>query len=214
MIQKYNYKGDINTGFYLTLTDSYAVKARDFEVEGLPDNTVETRIAGTTLVGLFTAGNSNCLLVPDSIKDIERKKLDESDIDYEVIDSVESALGNVILANDKGAVISPELEDEKEKISEALEVPVDTVEIAGVPNPGVCGIANSRGAVLHRDATEEDAELVKKVLDVENIDIGTINTGSPFVGSGAVANDSLILVGHDTTGPEIGRIDRVMEKHE
>ncbi|MBC5792614.1 MAG: translation initiation factor IF-6 [Nanohaloarchaea archaeon] len=214
MIQKYNYKGDINTGFYLTLTNEYAVKAREFEEEDLPEKQVETRIAGTNLVGLFTAGNSNCLLVPESIKEYEEEKLEEADINYEVIDSVESALGNVVLANDKGAVISPELEHEKTKISEALDVPVITRKVAGIPNPGVCGIANSRGAVLHRDASEEDAEKIKEILQVEDIDIGTINTGSPFVGSGAVGNDSLILIGHDTTGPEIGRIDRVMEDHE
>jgi len=214
MIEKYNYRGDVNTGFYATITDEYAVTAQKFEHEQLPENTVKTRIAGTNLVGLFTAGNSNCLLVPDSIKGIEKDKLEESDINFKVVESTESALGNVILATDKGALISPELEDQKEELSQALEVPVDTIEIAGIPNPGVCGVANKRGAVIHRDATEAEAEKVQEILDVEYIDIGTVNMGSPYVGSGAIASDSLILVGYDTTGPEIGRLDRVLVEKE
>ena len=116
----------------------------------------------------------------------------------------------MILANDSGAVISENLEDSKEEIEEALEVPVEVGSIAGVKTVGTAAVANSYGAVIHRDASEEDAEHIKEVLDLEDIDIGTVNMGSPFVGSGSVATDNAILVGEDTSGPEIGRIDRTM----
>jgi len=38
-------------------------------------------------------------------------------------------------------------------------------------------------------------------------DIRTINYGGPLVGSGLVANENGYVVGNDTTGPELGRID-------
>lgn len=214
-IEKYNYQGDTNIGFYATASNSHILVPRKFEHKDyFPEKIVETKIAGTNLVGLFTAGNSNCLLLPESVKDREVKKIEEAGINYHILDSIENALGNIILANDKGAIISPELEDQKEEIEEALEVEVETGEIASIENPGVCGSANSHGAVIHRDASEEEAEHVKKVLQLDDINIGTVNMGSPYIGSGVVSTDEFILTGYDTTGPEIGRLDRVMVRKE
>jgi len=38
-------------------------------------------------------------------------------------------------------------------------------------------------------------------------DIGTINYGAALVGSGLLANAAGYVVGQDTTGPELGRIE-------
>lgn len=210
-IQRYNYEGNINIGFYVTTSQEQSIVPPEFKrTEELGTDYCETFIARTRLVGLFTAGNSNCILVPDTITDRERSKLEESNIDFQVIDTKETALGNQILANDSGALISERLEDRKEEISDALGVPVEVGEIAGIGNVGSTAVTNSYGAVIHRDASESEAEKLKEVLDLEDVDIGTVNTGSPFVGSGAAANDNVILVGEDTSGPEIGRIDRTI----
>ena len=210
-IQRYNYEGNINTGFYITTSQEQSIVPPDFgKTDELDTAYCETFIARTRLVGLFTAGNSNCILVPDTITDREKRKLEESDVKFRLIDTKETALGNQILANDNGALISERLEDRKKEISEALEVPVEVGEIAGIGNVGSTAVTNSYGAVIHRDASEEEAEKLKTVLKLEDVDIGTVNTGSPFVGSGAAAGGKLILVGEDTSGPEIGRIDRTM----
>lgn len=208
-IEKYNYRGDINIGLYATLTSSYAVLPREFDAEIDVEKAV-TRISGTRLVGLFTAGNSNCLLVPQASKERELEKLEEAGINYHVLESRENALGNLVLANDEGAVISEKLSGKKEEIEEALEVPVEVANVAGITNPGACGFANSNGVLLHRDAEEEDAENIKQALKVDKADISTVNTGSPYVGTGIVGNDSTVIIGSDTTGPELGRIDRVL----
>lgn len=210
-IEKYNYRGDINIGLYAIATNEYLVVPREFtRKDFFPQDAVETRIAGTRLIGLFTAGNSNCLLLPDSVKDREKKKLEDAGIPVQVIENNENALGNLILANDKGAVISEKLEDQKDVIEEALDVPVEIGGIAGIANPGSCGVANKNGVLIHRDASEEEAEHVRDALKVEKVDIGTVNMGSPYIGSGIVSNDEYFLVGEDTTGPEIGRIDMVL----
>jgi translation initiation factor 6 len=214
-IERYNYQGNSNIGFYATVSNQQSIFPPKFDKKEIFDTEyVETYIARTRLVGLFTAGNSNCLLVPNNITDRERDKLEESNVEFREIETRDTALGNLILANDSGAVISENLEDKKDEIEDALEVPVKVGKIAGTSTVGTAGIANSHGAVIHRDASEEDAELVKDQLDLEDIDIGTVNLGSPFMGSGALSNDSAILVSEDTSGPEVGRIDRTMVDHD
>ncbi|MFB6175496.1 MAG: translation initiation factor IF-6 [Candidatus Nanohalobium sp.] len=212
-IQRYDYLGNNNIGFYATVTNGQAIYPPEFKEDRkkmFDIKSCETFINRTRLVGLFTAGNSNCILIPPGATDREKDKLEESGIDFQVIRTKDNALGNLILANDKGAVISEKIEDKKKEIEEALEVPVTVARIAGIKNVGVCGEANSSGVLLHREADEEDAEKVKEALDVENVDIGTVEMGSPYIGSGLIATDEAVLTGESTTGPEIGRIDRTL----
>ena len=211
MIEKYDFKGSENLGFHAVVTNEYILVPQDFNrrelFEGL--EVMETKVAKTDLVGLFSAGNSNGIIVPREVSDLEKTRFEDSGVDFKVLKSRSNALGNLILCNDKGALISPKLEDFKEEISEALNVDVTVGKISGL-NPGVSAVANSKGAVIHRDASEEDAEMVMEALDLEEIDIGTVNMGSPFVGSGAAGNDEDLLAGENTTGPEIGRFDRTL----
>jgi translation initiation factor 6 len=211
VIEKYDFKGSENLGFHAVVTNEYILAPQDFNrrdlFEGL--EVIETKVAKTDLVGLFSAGNSNGIIVPREISDLEKSRIEDSEVDFKVIESRSNALGNLILCNDKGALISPKLEDFSEEISEALDVDVTVGKISGL-NPGVSAVANSKGAVIHRDASEEDAEMVMEALDLEDIDIGTVNMGSPFVGSGATGNDEDLLTGENTTGPEIGRFDRTL----
>lgn len=214
-IQRYNYEGNTNIGFHVTTSNTQSIVPPNFQKkEELNTETCETFIARTRLVGLFTAGNSNCILIPDNITDREKENLENSEIDFHVLQTRETALGNQIIAGEKGAVISERLEDKIDEIEEVLEVPVETGKIAGIGNVGATGAANSHGAVIHREASEEEAKQIKQVLNLQDVDIGTVNTGSPFVGSGAAANNSIILVGEDTSGPEIGRIDRTIVQEE
>lgn len=211
MIERYNYRGDPNTGFYAAVTSEVAIVPPEFKRKDFFDvECVETFISRTRLVGIFATGNSNCILVPRSTNDREKNKLEDKDIDFHVLETRENALGNLVLANDNGAVVSSRLEDHVDDISRALEVPVEVAEIAGIPTPGVCATANNCGVLLHRDATEEEAEKIKEVLEVEEVDIGTVNMGSPYIGSGIAGTEKNMLIGEDTTGPEVGRIDRTL----
>ncbi|MFB6158407.1 MAG: translation initiation factor IF-6 [Candidatus Nanohalobium sp.] len=211
-IEKYNYEGNENLGFHATVAEEQAVFPPEFKRKDSfsSQNNAETYINRTRLVGLFTAGNSNCILIPEETTERERRKLEESGVEFKVIKTQDNALGNLILCNESGAYISRKIEDRKEEIENALEVEAVVGDIAGIKNPGVCGLANSQGAVLHREASEEEAEKVKEALGLENVDVGTVNLGSPYTGSGGVATDELVMVGENTSGPEVGRIDRTM----
>ena len=213
-IQRYDYLGNSSIGFYATVTSTQAVYPPEFKEEKKEvfdvENTVETFINRTRLVGLFTAGNSNCILIPEGATPRERKKLEEAGIDFQVIKTNDNALGNLILANDHGAVISEKIEEHREEIAEALDVEVTVSRIAGIKNVGVCAEANSNGVLLHRETGEDDAEKVMEALGVNDADIGTVDMGSPYIGSGLIATDTGILTSENTTGPEVGRIDRTL----
>ena len=43
------------------------------------------------------------------------------------------------------------------------------------------------------------------------MDVGTVNLGSPLVGSGLLANSYGYLAGDETTGPELGRIEDALD---
>ena len=126
-----------------------------------------------------------------------------------VIETESNAFGNLVLCNDKGAIISQKLEEAKDIISKALQVPVEILEFAESDLPGSCGLANNSGVVVHPMITESDAEKIAQVLQVE-IDVSTINLGNPFIGGGAIVNDFGALFGRESTGPEIQRIMEVL----
>ncbi|MFP4038713.1 MAG: hypothetical protein ACLFTA_02940 [Candidatus Nanohaloarchaea archaeon] len=210
MIEKYSFRGSENTGFYTVATNSYVIVPPGYEEAGFfGQEVVESKVGKTSLVGLFAAGNSNGVLLPRELSGIERENFEASDVEFHVVDSSFNAFGNLVLCNDSGALISEKLSDHREEIEDALGVKTRVGMIQGL-NPGVSAVANSNGAVIHRDASEEDALKVKEVLGLEDVDIGTVNMGSPFIGSGAAANDKHLLTGENTTGPEIGRFDRTM----
>ncbi|MDY6771020.1 MAG: translation initiation factor IF-6 [Candidatus Nanohaloarchaea archaeon] len=206
-----DYSGDPNLGFHGVATDEYAVLAPDFkrkEVLGL-DNVHETYIANTDLAGLFCAGNSSGLLVPDTISEYERSNLDDAGIESLVVEANHTALGNLVLANDAGAYLSPHLQQHEEAIAEFLDVETRVGTVAGLSIVGSAGVATNSGVLLHREADEEELSVIEELLDVEG-DIGTVNFGSPYVGSGIVANATAALVGNETKGPETGRIEKAL----
>ena len=117
-----------------------------------------------------------------------------------------NALGNLILCNNQGAVLSKLIPKRyKEKIERTLEVEVDYLTIANLNIVGACGIANDEGCLLHREVNSEELEKIEKILKVE-CNLGTVNFGSPFVKSGLVISKSNALIGNLTTAPEISRI--------
>jgi Translation initiation factor 6 (eIF-6) len=159
---------------------------------------------------MFVASGPGGFLLPDVVRERELESLRDAGVDFSVMESRDTALGNLVLSNSSGAYASPALSDRQEEIEQALGVPVEFGTVGGVPSPGACGVTNERGAVLHRGASESEAEDVKEVLELEQVDIGTINTGSPFVGGGAVVQGGEVVTGENTSGPEIGRLDRTL----
>ncbi len=206
-----------NIGLYAFATDSYCLigedipqQAEDKIAKTLKVPTHRISIAGTSLVGVFCTGNSNKLLVPYIIQPHEIKLLEKLGIEFAIIKSRITAIGNNITANDKGALISTEFSDEvKDLISDELSVPVKKAKISEMNNIGSCLVANNKGGLVHRDVKGFELELLEDTLKVEVLD-GTINLGNPYVKSGIIANSKGLIVGSHSGGPEITNADMAL----
>lgn len=209
------FNGDPNVGLYGFASDNYCLLGSDLNKKIL--NRIETTlktdikittIAGTQLIGLFAVGNKSGIVLPKIVEDYEIKKLKMFDINLEIINSKETVLGNLILCNDKGCLISEKLKKFSKKISDALNCEVETGKIAKMDIVGSVAAANNIGCLCHREAEEEEMKKIEELLKVK-VDVGTAGYGSPFIKSCVIVNSNGILFSELSTGPEIGRIEEV-----
>lgn len=211
-IAKVDFQGDPNIGLFGLATDKYVIipsKIKDSEILG--KNIVNGQVAQTNLNGIFLAGNSNGVLVPNIINSLELKRIKEKlkDVEIKVLETKYTALGNLILCNDKGCIASGLLKDKFEEIESVLDVDVKEGKILNTEIVGSLCVSTNKGFLLTMHASKEEFDFIKKVLKVDG-DIGSVNFGSIFVKSGIIANSRGVLVGNQTTGPEIGRIDEAL----
>ncbi len=172
---------------------------------------ISTTVGSSGTVGSLVAANSNGILVTSRIRDRERKQIqDVADLPVIALPGRINAAGNVVLANDTGAYVHPDLPREGvQAVKDALDVPVQRGTIAGVDTVGTAAVATNQGVLCHPKSTDETLDELEDLLDVP-ADIGTINYGGSLVGSGLVANEHGYVVGERTTGPELGRIDSAL----
>jgi translation initiation factor 6 len=172
---------------------------------------VSTTVGGSGTVGALAVGNENGLLVSSRVTDRERERIAEATgLPVVELPGRINAAGNVVLANDTGAFVHPDLSREAVRaVRDALDVPVQRGQLAGVHTVGTAALATNRGVLCHPKTSDETLDELEALLDVP-ADIGTINYGGPLVGSGLLANDAGYVVGESTTGPELGRIDAAL----
>lgn len=170
---------------------------------------VYASVANTRLIGSLSVMNNKGILLPKTAFQNEYDLLRETtDLEIGVLDSRFTALGNVICANDKGAIVSPWLSGHDcQMISDVLGVETIQKKIAGFNQTGAVMVANNTGAAIHPEADEEDMEVFASLLGVK-IEQSSINNGVPYVASGILANDNAVVVGTLTTGPEIMMLTR------
>jgi len=164
---------------------------------------VATTVGGSGTVGSLAVANDAGIVVSDQATDEELARIDDA-IDGEVapIPGTLNAAGNVVLANDTGAIVHPELSAAAvDVIEETLAVPVERGQLADVQTVGTAAVATSEGVICHPQSTEEQLVAVEERLDVY-ADLGTVNYGAPLVGSGLLANDTDYVAGEETTGPD------------
>ncbi|MFC7224471.1 MULTISPECIES: translation initiation factor IF-6 [Halalkalicoccus] len=207
--------GSSSIGVFARATDDCVLVRRDVEDDlrdalaaELEVPAIPTTIGGSSTVGALCVGNENGLLVSNRITDAERETIAATtDLPITELPGRINAAGNVVLANDDGAYAHPDLPREAIRaVKDGLGVPVERGELAGLRTVGTAAVATDEGVLCHPKTTDGELDLLEELLDVY-ADIGTINYGGPLVGSGLVANDAGYVVGQDTTGPELGRIE-------
>lgn len=215
-IARIKFDGDVNLGLHSVTTEDFCiVNSRlsggcyDRIKEVLGVRVVKTLMANSGLVGIFSEGNSNGVVVPKNAEKPEKETLEKGDVNYGTVDSKQTALGNLILVNDEACMISERLDSAREKLEEVFDVPVETGTIAGLDLVGTTATVTNRGMLCHRDATDEELEKLESLFGLE-CGRGTVNFGSPFVGAMLSVNSEGVLAGERTTGPEMGRIEEAL----
>jgi translation initiation factor 6 len=173
---------------------------------------IHTSIGGSILVGALACANSNGILLPNLIREEELaaiRRCFEGNIT--VMDTKKTAYGNLVLANDHGAIVDPRFKSpETQKISETLGVEVARGEIAGLPYVGSLAGATNKGVLAHPLLKDSERKLIEDLLKAP-VDVGTINCGVPYVGTGLICNRYAAIAGLLTTGPEIFIIGNALD---
>jgi translation initiation factor 6 len=207
------YKRNPNVGVFAAANDRIAVVPRAcpgvFEEDTKKTFGVEvvrTNISGTSLVGVFVAMNNKGILLPKNAYGEEIKAFEDRGINVGVCQDKYTALGNLILVNSYGAAVSKGFGKRGLKLMEdTFECEVEVVDLRDYKTLGSIGLVTDKGGVIHPMVTDEEVEELKGILGVD-IDAGTVNRGVGFLRTGAIANSRGVMVGGDTTGPEITRI--------
>ncbi|PCR91765.1 translation initiation factor IF-6 [Natrinema ejinorense] len=214
-MQRLAFAGSAYVGVFARATDSCVLVRHDVDDDVAADltdelevPTIRTTVGGSSTVGALATGNENGLLVSSRALEYERETLEETvDLPVAELPGSINAAGNVVLANDYGAYVHPDLPREAVQIvKDTLEVPVQRGDLAGVRTVGTAAVATNTGVLCHPKATDEELDALEDALDVR-ADVGTVNYGAPLVGSGLIANEAGYVVGEETTGPELGRIE-------
>ena len=172
---------------------------------------IHVSIAGTRLIGPMTVMNNNGILLPSTVSDEEIQILKQTGLNVERLNSKFTAIGNLISANDKGAIVSNLFGEEVDQdIEDTLGVPIQKMSIAGFVQVGSMVVATNAGAIIHPNANDAEINRISEILQIE-VEPATVNGGSPFLSSGLIANFSSVIVGSLTTGPELIMISRALK---
>jgi len=173
---------------------------------------VHTSIGGSVLAGALACANSNGILLSSFVREEEIAAIKSCFTgNITIMETKKTAYGNLVLANDNGALVDPRFkENEISQIAETLGVPVAAGEIAGLPYVGSLAVATNKGVLAHPLLTDEERKVLEDVFRVP-VDVGTVNCGIPYVGTGLVGNSHAAVAGSMTTGPEMFIIGNALD---
>ena len=211
--------GSASIGVYALANDSFVVipqivprKKAEKTAEWLKVQLVHASISGSVLTGALACANSNGILLPNSVQEEELAIIKAAfEGNFTVMETKKTAYGNLVLANDRGAVVDPRFKErEVKQIAETLGVDAVAGEIAGLPYVGSLAVATNKGVLTHPLLTDDEKELLEEVFKVP-VDVGTVNCGIPYVGTGLLANSHAAVAGSMTTGPEMFIIGNALD---
>ena len=217
MLKRINLTGNPNLGVYISVNDEVAIVPFNLPTEmepvmkeALEVDLIRTSIAGCNLNGVLSTGNSNGFVLSPHATDREVEVLEDAGLNVARLPGKYTAVGNILAVNDYGAMAGPNIKEETVKVIEdTLKVPVEIYQFADSKIVGSASIVTNKGALLHRDTLSAELEHVEEFFKVES-NIGTVCKGMPLVGACGIANSNGVMVGENTTGPEMARIEEAL----
>ncbi|MHA2028157.1 MAG: translation initiation factor IF-6 [Candidatus Kariarchaeaceae archaeon] len=212
--------GNSSIGIFAFATNTYAFFPYATKPKALEtaQNTLSVpitlgTIANCNLVGLFAVGNSSNLIIPDLISEVEYDTITSNmpeDVAVHTLNSKITALGNSIVCSDKIALAHSEFtKEDVNLIEDFLDVEVIQKKIQDNSLVGSMIFKNDKGLLTHPLISFEELEWLSNTFDLRG-DVVTINRGTPYPRPGIVGNNNGILVGSDSSGPELMRVFEIL----
>lgn len=211
MIAKTDYRGKSPIGVFSVASDAFALVPAGAEKLGkmvektLGVEVLKVSIASSPLLGIYARANAQNIFLPFLAEEEEIAVL--GDHEPVVLDEKYVALGNLLALNDTKAVVSPLVSEETEKQLKDAGLDVLRRKIGGHEITGACIVLTNKGFVTSPYVSMEEVKELEKELNLKG-EATSVNMGSPYVSSGIVANSHGVLVGLETTGIEISKIDQ------
>ncbi|MDY6865156.1 MAG: translation initiation factor IF-6 [Halobacteriota archaeon] len=214
MIRRFSFDGNPNLGIFASCTNELVLLplySKDKIVQEVKESlsadiAITTLIGDSSVLGSLACGNSSGMLVSPNISSGEMKKIEEY-TKVSTFPGILNAVGNLVLANDSAALVHPKLSEKAvEVIKDTLKVDVYKGMIGGLKTVGVLGVVTNKGLLVHTRVKDSEISLLDDAFGLP-VDVGTVNLGNPLVGSALIANDKGYVVGSETTGHELGRIE-------
>lgn len=178
----------------------------DLQVLSVPASIGESR-----LLGPLVSMNSNGILVSRLAEDFEVHELKAATgMNVSRLESRFTAVGNLVVANDRYALVSPVLDHVAlSQIKDVLGTEVERMSIGEYYQVGSFVVATNAGAAVYPGLEEKEVKKIGSLLGVDAYPT-SVNSGVPYVASGLIANSRNAIAGSQTTGPELVFITRAL----
>jgi len=188
----------------LIIGEGYEYNEKKIKQELGVQKIIETRISGITTPGIFLVWTGEEFLAPDIIETEEKEKLEKEGIKIKVIKTKLTALNNNLLILNGITYCNPDFEEEVIKENKWVPREINEEKLVG----SMVGHNGTRGIISPEATDEEIDELEATGI---TIGVGTVNKGVKFVRSGMIINNKGLLLGGETTGPELQRLTEIFE---
>ena len=207
-----------NVGVFLKTNDKFLLVPKGLAqskserlCSSLGVTAVPTSIGESRLLGPLVAMNNNGILVSRLAEQGEMREIQEATgLNVVRFESRFTAIGNLVAANDKFAIISPVLDWKAvAQVRDTLGTEVERMPFREFHQVGSLAVATNSGAAVYPALKEEETRRLSTLFGVETVPT-SVNRGVPYVASGLVANSKNAVVGTQTTGPELVFITRAL----
>jgi translation initiation factor 6 len=179
--------------------------------DGLQVSAVPASIGESRLLGPLVSMNSNGILVSRLAEEVEILEIRRATgMNVSRLDSKLTAVGNLVVGNDRCALVSPALDSRAmAQVRDVLGTEVERFPIGEYHQVGSFVVATNNGAAVYPGLDEKEVGRIGAFLGVDAYPT-SVNSGVPYVASGIVANSRNAVVGSQTTGPELVFITRAL----
>ncbi|BBL45367.1 translation initiation factor 6 [Nanobdella aerobiophila] len=150
----------------------------------------------------FIEYNGNIIISkssPGELKEILKSKFDIIEVD-----TIENTIGNLFLVGKNGILYSSGKEYDAKKLSEKLSLPSQRIKIKYLIG-SISKLYNNK-LLISQELTDNILEKISEITKY-SIEIGSINFGSPYMRYGIEINSRYIIVGKNSTGHEIIKVE-------